>query len=953
MSCSCSLARRPEAGTGRREPAGNCCAPAAVDSGTPRYLKPDGGQPWLEVGAADDPLEHEADAFSSAVTAGRSLPRFLSREQRAPLRRLGDPCAEECPPASAEERVADAAGSAASEACPLRRASLRADPPDDDDSTPRRGSGRAAGSGGMALPGAVKARLERATGADLGGVLVHHDSAADRAVRQVGARAFTQGEHIWLGGRERPDDLALMAHEVAHVVQQRGTAGGPLRRALDPTNTMAWSWFSAQHRRDDFRGIFDETLGAAPEQSLAIEESLRSGTGVPTDEASRARLDAAFTARMETLVRLNALGLMASHRAGIELKRDQLLNPDRVPEVARDGASDRTAAMASLRDGARALQRLNETRDRLQDSRSTLRGVSVGALHGDICLSMSDCITSWLEDIYTATRYQETLNSARMNGARAVSLRDRRVPSDLMRLFFRYWADDLVAWRDRQIGGVSGAISELYQNFPLFKTLDAADVTGDPALADDAALSRRAAEAYAELLNDVDEAIVSIGSGDIHPFDLPQAVRATETSLPENVRSEFARIRQEHEVTRFWTTMGLTLAQVAAVFIPVVGPAIAVGIGVVSTAIDLENLMDRVDLAQASINPDGEMLGAAAPGAFDYAMAAAQVILTAADIGALASELRGAGRGALEAADRPPDIESGGRGDVSDATAGGHERPVDADAAARSGEGGHAPPPEHGAPAARRTVLDETAPLEGPQLSPSQRTAEIEAVQAREAQPSSVTGYVDEVPLENGHTWRRRSDGTWCRFSGGPSLCGTDIPGVEPALGPGGRVAVGAEDLARLRETYGLAGDVNTVAAGRTDVPGLEGTVFASGSRGVRAGAAHPLPDATPHVFSPRNNLQFIEHAEEGIANQFIDAVESAGLRPADLEGRTLAMHISEPTGVCSACKAGLSGSPAMAGPLQDLSTRYPGLTIRITWNDAGGAQRFLIVGNGEVLFPR
>jgi len=148
MNCSCSLARRPEAGRGRRESAGNCAGQAAVDCGTPRYLKPDAGQPWLEVGAADDPLEHEAEAFSSAVTAGRALPRFLSREQRAPLRRLGDPCAEECPPGSAEERVAEAAESTASEACPLRRASLRADPPDDDDSTPRRGSGRAAGSGG-------------------------------------------------------------------------------------------------------------------------------------------------------------------------------------------------------------------------------------------------------------------------------------------------------------------------------------------------------------------------------------------------------------------------------------------------------------------------------------------------------------------------------------------------------------------------------------------------------------------------------------------------------------------------------------------------------------------------------------------------------------------------------------------------------------------------------------
>jgi hypothetical protein len=50
---------------------------------------------------------------------------------------------------------------------------------------------------------------------------------------------------------------------------------------------------------------------------------------------------------------------------------------------------------------------------------------------------------------------------------------------------------------------------------------------------------------------------------------------------------------------------------------------------------------------------------------------------------------------------------------------------------------------------------------------------------------------------------------------------------------------------------------------------------------------------------------------------------------------------------------AGLLRSPAMAGPLQDLTTRFPHLTIHITWNDAGGAQRFLSFANGERLFPR
>ncbi|MFN8075921.1 MAG: DUF4157 domain-containing protein [Kineosporiaceae bacterium] len=73
---------------------------------------------------------------------------------------------------------------------------------------------------GAALPGAVADTLAAAFGADLGGVRVHTGEQAERAAAQLGARAFTIGRDIWLGAGESPSDLALMAHEVTHVVQQ-------------------------------------------------------------------------------------------------------------------------------------------------------------------------------------------------------------------------------------------------------------------------------------------------------------------------------------------------------------------------------------------------------------------------------------------------------------------------------------------------------------------------------------------------------------------------------------------------------------------------------------------------------------------------------------------------------------------------------------------------------------
>jgi len=77
-------------------------------------------------------------------------------------------------------------------------------------------------SRGEALPGEVRGELERTFGTDLEDVRVHTGSQAQNVAVTLSARAVTHGAHIFLGPGERPTDLALMAHEVAHVVQQRG-----------------------------------------------------------------------------------------------------------------------------------------------------------------------------------------------------------------------------------------------------------------------------------------------------------------------------------------------------------------------------------------------------------------------------------------------------------------------------------------------------------------------------------------------------------------------------------------------------------------------------------------------------------------------------------------------------------------------------------------------------------
>lgn len=86
---------------------------------------------------------------------------------------------------------------------------------------------------GHALDGSVQTRMESAFGVNFSGVRVHTDGAAADLSEQLNARAFTVGRNVAFGADEyQPGTLigdALIAHELAHVVQQSGaTATAPL-----------------------------------------------------------------------------------------------------------------------------------------------------------------------------------------------------------------------------------------------------------------------------------------------------------------------------------------------------------------------------------------------------------------------------------------------------------------------------------------------------------------------------------------------------------------------------------------------------------------------------------------------------------------------------------------------------------------------------------------------------
>lgn len=169
-------------------------------------------QTKLTVGAADDPLEQEADAVATQVMRISFCPggQQGSGRSASPLQRQSVGCAE--------DQQGDSSIQAKREG---------SDIPDVSRAVQR--AVQSPGEG-YSLPSAVRTRIEPALGINLDHVRVHADGGAREAAASLQAKAFTHKNHIWLGAGQSSGDLRLMAHESAHVVQQGSDSAASIRR---------------------------------------------------------------------------------------------------------------------------------------------------------------------------------------------------------------------------------------------------------------------------------------------------------------------------------------------------------------------------------------------------------------------------------------------------------------------------------------------------------------------------------------------------------------------------------------------------------------------------------------------------------------------------------------------------------------------------------------------------
>jgi hypothetical protein len=140
--------------------------------------------------------------------------------------------------------------------------------------SPRHVYSTGSASGGAPLPPPIQLRLGQHFATDFSTVRVHTNTHAQQATRSLSARALTYGNHILLGPGEQTGDLKLMAHEAAHVVQQRGVPvpQGHTSAANDACEAEAHRASDAVVRQEPF--AIQQRTGAARVQRLGLSDIL-------------------------------------------------------------------------------------------------------------------------------------------------------------------------------------------------------------------------------------------------------------------------------------------------------------------------------------------------------------------------------------------------------------------------------------------------------------------------------------------------------------------------------------------------------------------------------------------------------------------------------------------------------------------------------------------------------
>lgn len=104
---------------------------------------------------------------------------------------------------------------------------------------------------GRSMNNSEKNFFEPRFGKDFSNVKIHEN---DISAEKINARAYTRGNHVVFNQGEHPSNKMLMAHELTHVVQQRGISDFKIQRAIGDGHDLTSPRFA---RDTELEEVFD------------------------------------------------------------------------------------------------------------------------------------------------------------------------------------------------------------------------------------------------------------------------------------------------------------------------------------------------------------------------------------------------------------------------------------------------------------------------------------------------------------------------------------------------------------------------------------------------------------------------------------------------------------------------------------------------------------------------
>ena len=241
-------------------------------------------QPKARLGRSDDALELEADRIADAAVSDRPVGTIGSAGAAGPQRKCAQ-CAAEDEPAVRRKEAGSTGQAHGSDGGAVMAMNAVAD-------------------GGAPLAPSLRRYFEPRFGRSFADVRLHHGAAAAAAASAIDARAYALGENIAFAHGEfnprSPAGRHLIAHELAHVVQQRDGNPSP-DQAQTVRRTPQRVTLATEGNCADPRAIaeaipgalsmartafFDWFMATAPRDRARVDLLLRANFGAD-DQATR------------------------------------------------------------------------------------------------------------------------------------------------------------------------------------------------------------------------------------------------------------------------------------------------------------------------------------------------------------------------------------------------------------------------------------------------------------------------------------------------------------------------------------------------------------------------------------------------------------------------------------------------------------------------------------------